>query len=64
MTYLVELWCIACGQQRTFEPLDCADGHEVDCPERACTTCGSAVLIAPWPDIDQRHPAVVVRAAA
>lgn len=42
---LVVLDCRQCGDERGFAPVDCLDGH-TECPERACTECGSAVLLA------------------
>lgn len=67
MTDLEQMWCTQCADRRPFEQLACADGHRVDCPERACTVCGGAVLVADWPD--SAVPAVgerplVVRVAA
>jgi hypothetical protein len=41
-----ELYCDTCGGVQPFETPPCPDGHGVDCPELACTGCGSAVLIA------------------
>jgi hypothetical protein len=41
------LWCAACGGPRVFEQPPCADGHGPDCPERACTGCGAAMLVGP-----------------
>jgi hypothetical protein len=37
--------CSGCGDERVFEQPPCADGHGADCPERACTECGGALLI-------------------
>lgn len=37
--------CSACGEQRAFEAVVCADGHGADCPELACVECGEAVLL-------------------
>lgn len=40
--------CSTCGEERLFEQPPCGDGHGADCPERACTGCGSAILVAPF----------------
>jgi len=39
------LFCSTCGDERLFEQPPCSDGHGEDCPERACTECGTAILI-------------------
>ncbi|MEU6078548.1 hypothetical protein [Micromonospora sp. NPDC047074] len=44
-----ELYCDTCGGVVPFETPPCADGHGADCPELACTGCGTAVLIATVP---------------
>ena len=46
--------CATCGDEREFETPPCVDGHGLDCPELACTACGSALLVGPtllagWP---------------
>ncbi|XVQ08813.1 hypothetical protein ACQP1W_40645 [Spirillospora sp. CA-255316] len=41
------MYCSTCGDEREFERPPCPDGHGADCPERACTACGSAVLVEP-----------------
>ncbi|WP_175084517.1 hypothetical protein [Candidatus Frankia nodulisporulans] len=47
----IVLDCVVCGDERSFERPPCLDGHGADCPEWACTGCGSAVLIGPTPNI-------------
>jgi hypothetical protein len=42
-----QLPCPACAQLRTFEQPPCADRHEAPCPEWACTSCGTAILVEP-----------------
>jgi hypothetical protein len=55
--------CPTCASPRVFEQPPCADGHGLDCPERACTECGTAVLLGNSPDpavsprIAERHAA-------
>src|SRR5690606_35021409 len=43
------LYCSTCGDERVFEQPPCPDGHGGECPELACTDCGSAVLAGPPP---------------
>lgn len=40
-----ELHCETCGDEMPFEAPPCMDGHGPDCPELACTGCGSALLV-------------------
>jgi hypothetical protein len=49
--------CVACGDERPFEQPPCADGHGDLCPELACVTCGSAILLAPLPPWPAESPA-------
>ncbi|SNT51902.1 hypothetical protein SAMN05443665_103842 [Actinomadura meyerae] len=39
------MYCSTCGDERVFEQPPCSDGHGAECPERACTECGTAVLV-------------------
>jgi hypothetical protein len=39
------VYCPDCADFRAVEIPDCPDGHGRDCPERACSTCGSALLV-------------------
>ena len=39
--------CPGCGGPRAVEVPPCADGHGVDCPDRACAECGTAVIVDP-----------------
>ena len=55
MSFDDELYCPECADLRAVEIPDCPDGHGRDCPERACATCGAALLVDP--------PARTVRAA-
>ncbi|WDZ84435.1 hypothetical protein [Micromonospora cathayae] len=41
-----ELYCESCQGVQPFEVPPCVDGHGADCPELACTGCGSALVIA------------------
>ncbi len=41
-------WCGECRDERLFETPPCVDGHD-DCPERICTVCGYAFLVAVIP---------------
>ncbi|QKW37553.1 hypothetical protein HUT06_29030 [Actinomadura sp. NAK00032] len=39
------MYCSTCGDERVFEQPPCPDGHGAECPERACTECGTAILV-------------------
>lgn len=41
------LFCPECADFRAVETPDCPDGHGRECPERACSTCGSALWVDP-----------------
>lgn len=44
--------CPTCGDEREFVQPPCIDGHTADgaeCPEWACTDCGTALLIGALP---------------
>lgn len=36
-------YCPGCRAERVVEQPPCLDGHD-DCPERACTECGLAIV--------------------
>jgi hypothetical protein len=40
-------YCGSCDDERPFETPPCTEGHGADCPERACTDCGAALLADP-----------------
>jgi hypothetical protein len=40
------LTCPTCTQVTVVETPPCADEHGFDCPDRACTMCGTALTIA------------------
>jgi hypothetical protein len=42
-------WCPCCRAEQVFELPLCPDDHGVDCPERACVDCGTAVFVGPLP---------------
>ncbi len=51
MTYVELRDCSTCRCQQPFEAPDCADGHDLDCPDLACVECGEAVVfgrLAGW----------------
>jgi len=42
--------CTGCSEDRVFEqfhaePASCPDVPDGDCPERACTVCGDALIV-------------------
>lgn len=43
----VRLYCDLCADEMLFETPPCVDGHGADCPELACTGCGTALVVAP-----------------
>jgi hypothetical protein len=45
--FIINLHCETCAEIRGFEQPPCTDRHEPACPEWACVTCGTAVLIEP-----------------
>ncbi len=46
---LTQRVCPECGDTRDFEQPPCSDGHGVECPDRACVECGTALFIDPQP---------------
>jgi hypothetical protein len=40
-------WCPCCRAERLFEIPLCLDGHDLDCPDRACVDCGTAIVVGP-----------------
>lgn len=60
----VVLDCAVCGGERAFEQPPCPDGHGLDCPERACTGCGSAVLVGSAPNAHAPAPVHVGQGSA
>lgn len=43
-----DLWrCSFCRAERVFTQPECAEGHDGDCPEWACTECGTAFVVSP-----------------
>ena len=38
--------CPTCTQVTVVEMPPCADEHGFDCPDRACTMCGTALTVA------------------
>lgn len=57
---ILEQWlhCTDCAAEQVFAALECLDGHGQECPERACTVCGAAVVLGVW--IDRSGPRPVV----
>lgn len=44
---MLYLDCPTCGQPREAEVPPCPDGHQADCPDRACVECGTALVVPP-----------------
>jgi hypothetical protein len=60
----LKLHCDVCAQLRPFELPPCVEGHGTDCPDWACTGCGSAVFLAPTIMLVDRIAPVVLRKRA
>jgi hypothetical protein len=45
VTELIVLWCRECHAERSFEQLQCLEGHGNDCTEWLCVDCGFAVIV-------------------
>ncbi|MER7417802.1 hypothetical protein ABT346_13630 [Micromonospora peucetia] len=58
-----ELYCDTCEGVELFESPPCADGHGADCPELACTSCGTALLVTTF-TVHRARPAGPVRRPA
>lgn len=43
----MELHCDTCARQRIFESPAGTDHPRETCPDRACTGCGAAIVVAP-----------------
>ncbi|MDT4907932.1 MAG: hypothetical protein QOG07_3088 [Pseudonocardiales bacterium] len=57
-----DLYCSSCADFRLSEVPPCADGHGADCPDRACTECGTALFVGPF--ITRERPRPAARRAA
>ena len=52
--------CQTCRDERAFDQPPCADGHDSECPEWVCSSCGFAIMMEPVPAV----PGAVLAAAA
>ncbi len=59
----MELHCDTCARQRIFEQPACTDHSREICPDRACTACGAAIVVAPVILLMDRRSRVFVRRA-
>ena len=57
-----DLYCSNCADLRPSEAPPCTDGHGAECPDRACTVCGSALFLDPF--ITPERPRSAARRAA
>ncbi len=64
MVPLAELHCWECRRIQVFEQPDCGDGHEADCPEWVCVSCGNAVFTRVSPVGGAEHAPVDLRRSA
>ena len=59
---MLELHCDVCAKLSPFEQPPCADDHpRAECPDWACTRCGSALYLAPVFMLVDRIAPVVLR---
>lgn len=42
-------YCPSCARPQPVEAPPCVDDHGPQCPERVCTVCDTALLVAPTP---------------
>jgi hypothetical protein len=47
MVATLKLHCDVCAKVRAFEQPACVESHDGECPDWACTSCGSAIFLAP-----------------
>jgi hypothetical protein len=47
-------YCVVCDRDRLFEQPPCGDGHGADCPDRACTACGTGATLVDQPGSESR----------
>ncbi|GIG50976.1 hypothetical protein Dsi01nite_090170 [Dactylosporangium siamense] len=57
----MELHCDTCARQRIFERPACTDHPRATCPDRACTACGAAIVVAPVILLMDRRSRVILR---
>lgn len=57
----MELHCDTCARQRIFEQPACTDHPRGSCPDRACTACGAAIVVAPVILLMDRRSRVFVK---
>jgi hypothetical protein len=56
----LKLHCDVCTGIRVFEQPACVESHDGECPDWACTKCGSAIFLAPPIMLLDRRPAIVL----
>ncbi|MGI8881885.1 MAG: hypothetical protein ACR2KJ_15540 [Jatrophihabitans sp.] len=59
--------CPECGVVVIVEVPPCTDHNLADCPDRACTQCGAALVIDPFPliaEMTRRRSPARARSAA
>ena len=60
----MELHCDTCKRVRIFERPLCAEHPRSTCPDRACTGCGAAIVVAPVILLMDRRPRVLLHRRA
>lgn len=61
MVAMLKVHCDVCATMRTFDQPVCVDSHGAECPDWACTTCGSAIFLAPPVMLVDRRTPVLLR---
>ncbi len=56
-------FCPTCDQDVPLEAPPCPDGHD-DCPDRACVSCGAAMVVDPPLTASRRRSDGVLSPAA
>lgn len=56
--------CPTCAAPSVVEQPPCFDGHGDDCPDRACTTCATALYADPAVTLAAQLATIVVQHAA
>lgn len=46
--------CPICGRMSTLVAPECDEGHGVDCPDRVCVHCGTALFVDPVVSVARR----------
>jgi hypothetical protein len=64
MAATLKVHCDVCAGVRAFEQPTCVESHDGECPDWACTTCGSAIFLAPAVILVRREARATTKRAA